>query len=177
MKLKVLLSSLVMMLVISLLAGCGKESKEPVAINEETDKCATCNMQVDDGAYATQLITENGKVYKFDDIGCMNEWKSENSDEAVFIAFVRDNVTLDWVVFEDAYFAFDPSFETPMAYGIVTFKDKNDAQKFIDEKGVGKLMTSADLSSHTWERNKEKMKMKMKMGQGDNHEESSHMEG
>ncbi|MBE1445769.1 nitrous oxide reductase accessory protein NosL [Paenibacillus sp. OAS669] len=164
-----LLISLMMMLV--LLSGCGKESYSAVPINEATDKCAICNMQVKDDAFAVQLTTKEGKNYKFDDIGCMNEWVGKNGIETVGAEFVRDYNTKEWIAYNTASYVYDATFKTPMAYGIYSFKDKQSAQKFIDEQKKGKLMTSADLKNHTWER----AKGTMDMG-GHSHDSNSHSE-
>ncbi|OXM83044.1 nitrous oxide reductase accessory protein NosL [Paenibacillus rigui] len=164
-----LLSSLI--LLFAVLSGCGKEKYTAVPVNEATDKCAICNMQVKDDAFAVQLTTKDGKNYKFDDIGCMNEWVNKNGIETVGAEFVRDYNTKDWIPYNTASYVYDATFKTPMAYGIYSFKDKTSAQKFIDEQKKGKLLASEDLKSHTWER----AKGTMDMG-GNNHDKQAHSE-
>lgn len=150
--------SAVLMLALGVFAltavACGAKEAEPAAINEDVDKCELCNMQVSDDGFATQLLTKEGKVYKFDDIGCMNAWKLENKDAEIVIEFVRDHETNEWISLDNAFFAYDPDFKTPMAYGLVSFKDEASARAFIEKEGKGKLLSAADLASHTWERNK-----------------------
>jgi len=143
----------------ALLTACGGKTYEAVPINEDTDVCAICNMQVKDDAYATQLTTKDGKTYKFDDIGCMNEWKTKNGVDGIGMDFVRDYNDLEWVEFSKATYVYDASIRTPMAYGIVSFKDKASAEAFAAEQGVGKVMSAEDLSKHTWEQNKQGMNM------------------
>jgi len=149
--------SAAMMLMVGLLAAaaaaCGNDEPEPAAINPAVDKCDLCNMQVGDDGFATQLLTKEGRVYKFDDIGCMFAWKRDNAGAEIVIEFVRDHYTREWIKLESAFFAYDPSFSTPMAYGLVSFKDEASARKFIETEGKGRLMSAADLKSHTWERN------------------------
>ncbi|HEY8529528.1 MAG TPA: nitrous oxide reductase accessory protein NosL [Paenibacillaceae bacterium] len=141
------------MLLVSACGGGG--DPRPAAINEATDKCDACNMQVKDDGFATQLITKDKRVYKFDDIGCMNKWKTENPGAEIAIEFVRDHETLEWVKAENAFYAYDPSFQTPMAYGIVSFRDKASAEKFVADHGTGVVMDWAQLQNHTWERHKD----------------------
>jgi len=145
----------------TLLAACGKDKYEPKAVNPEIDRCTTCNMAVNDDPFATQVITKEGQSLKFDDIGCMYEWFKENGKDTVGAAYVRDYHTKDWVLYEKAYYVYDASFQTPMAYGIVSFKSESEARKFAEEQGKGQLMTASELDSHTWERNREMME-KMK---------------
>lgn len=155
---KKLTLSLAIVMIILVLSACGAKKYEPQAINEATDKCAVCNMQVKDDQFATQAVLKDGKSLKFDDIGCYNEWKSKNGTEQVGATFVRDYHSKEWIELEKAYYVYDKSFKSPMAYGIYSFKDKATAEKFIAENGKGKLMTGSELGSHTWERNSDKMK-------------------
>ncbi|UQZ81210.1 NosL [Paenibacillus konkukensis] len=152
-------ASVFLMILIVMLSGCGKEKYAAVPINEATDKCAICNMQVKDDAFATQLTTKEGKNYKFDDLGCMNEWVGKYGIDTVGAEFVRDYNTKEWINYDKATYVYDASFKTPMAYGIYSFKDKSTAQTFIDEQKKGKLMSAADLKNHTWERAKGAMDM------------------
>lgn len=142
-----------------LLAACGGKQYEPQAINEATDVCAICKMAVKDDQYATQIITKDGQSLKFDDIGCMNKWKQENGTETIGAAFVRDYNSKQWLRYEKAYYVYDASFKTPMAYGIVSFEKEADAKAFIAEQGKGKLMTAEELANHSWEVHRDMMNM------------------
>ncbi|MDF2837555.1 MAG: hypothetical protein K0Q63_3195 [Paenibacillus sp.] len=139
------------------LAACGGEKYEAQAINEETDICVICKMAIKDDQYATQIVTKDGQSLKFDDIGCLNTWKTENGTDTIGAAFVRDYDTKQWLRYEKAYYAYDPTYQTPMAYGIVSFEKQEDAEAFIAEQGKGTLMTADDLASHTWKVNMEMM--------------------
>ncbi|MFB9274307.1 nitrous oxide reductase accessory protein NosL [Cohnella cellulosilytica] len=149
----------VVALVLAVVAGCGEKKYEAVPINEEVDVCAICKMQIKDDAYATQLTTKDGKNYKFDDIGCMNEWKTQNGTDNIGMDFVRDYNDKEWIEFSAATYVYDASIRTPMAYGIVSFKDKKSAEAFIAEQGVGQLMSADDLAKHTWTQNTDGMNM------------------
>jgi len=161
----------ILLVLTMLLAACGKDKYEPKAVNPEIDRCATCNMAVGDDPFATQVVTKEGQSFKFDDVGCMHEWIMENGKEVIGAAYVRDYHTKSWVLYEQAYYVYDASFKTPMAYGIVSFKNESEAKAFIEEQGKGKLMTASELDSHTWERNREMMEMHM---EGMNEHSHSH---
>ncbi|GFN32303.1 nitrous oxide reductase accessory protein NosL [Paenibacillus xylaniclasticus] len=163
-----------LLIALLLMTGCGESKYKAVAINEETDKCDNCNMQVKDDAFATQLTTKEGKTYVFDDIGCMNEWLTKHSDEKIGASFVRDYNNSEWIKYEDAYYAYDPSFRSPMAYGILSFKDKESAEQFVKSQNKGIVMTSEELANHSWARNTEMMHGMMEMGQ--EHDEQAHSE-
>ncbi|MGX1195069.1 nitrous oxide reductase accessory protein NosL [Metabacillus sp. SLBN-84] len=142
--------------VILLLGACSQEVK-PRAINEETDVCEVCNMAVMDNQFATQAILENKKVLTFDDIGCMFTWKNE-SMEKIKATFVRDYNTEDWIESEKAFYVYEKSIKTPMAYNVISFAEEKDAKTFTEKNG-GELLSYEDLSNHKWEMNKEMMDM------------------
>lgn len=157
-----------------IITGCGKQAIEPVAINEQTDKCEICNMAVKDNPFATEIILENGKALVFDDIGCMNKWMVENKDKKVDSLFVRDFQTSEWLEMDQATYVFDKSIKTPMAYNIISFENKKDAETFISENN-GTLLSYSDLENHSWEMNKEMME-NMKNMKMDEHSEGAEME-
>lgn len=150
---------IVLLLAFGLLAACGHEGHEPHAINEETDICVFCKMAIRNDEYATQLVTKDGQSLKFDDIGCMHEWKSENGTDTIGAEFVRDFHSLQWIDYNKAYYVYDSSIMTPMAYGVLSFHEQSAAQAFIDEHGTGKLMTASELANHSWEVNPDMMDM------------------
>ncbi|RAR41149.1 MULTISPECIES: nitrous oxide reductase accessory protein NosL [unclassified Paenibacillus] len=151
--------TLIMVAILMILSACGGEKYEPQAINENTDVCVICKMAVKDDQYATQIITKDGQSLKFDDIGCLNTWKKENGTDTIGAEFVRDFNSKQWLRYEKAYYAYDPSYQTPMAYGIVSFEQEADATAYIEEQGKGKLMTAEDLANHSWEVNRDMMDM------------------
>ncbi|WP_240636723.1 nitrous oxide reductase accessory protein NosL [Paenibacillus silvae] len=175
-----------------MLTACGQKYAA-VPINEEVDICAICNMQVKDDAFATQLTTKDGKNYKFDDIGCMNEWKKQNGTDNIGMDYVRDYNDKEWIEFSKATYVYDASLKTPMAYGVLNFKDKASAEAFVAEQGVGTIMTADELASHDWTQNMDNMNMEgdghghshdgdgmnHDMGQGSDHDmsEGDHQEG
>ena len=146
--------------------ACGRSEYAARAVNEETDRCAQCNMAVADDAHATQIVLKDGRALIFDDIGCMYAWMAENGDDEVGQAFVRDYHDLGWIKLEKAYYVYDASFRTPMAYGVLSFASKSDAEAFIAEQGKGVLMTADDLSGHSWERNRDMMEGMEEHGHG-----------
>lgn len=85
--------------------------------------------------FATEIITPDGEVFKFDDIGCMIEFKKTKSLPSGSVMFVRDFYTKDWVRIENAYFVKSEKIQTPMNYFIATFKTRESIEKFLREYG------------------------------------------
>ena len=124
---------------------------EPDAIDPDTDVCEVCAMAVADDQYATQIVLENDRSLKFDDLGCLYGWIEENGKDDIGAAFVRDFHSEEWILLEDATYVFDEEIETPMAYGIISFENAEDAESYMEEHGLGELLTAEDLDDHKWE--------------------------
>lgn len=165
--------AMILLLGTVMLTACGQKYAA-VPINEDVDICAVCNMQVKDDAFATQLITKDGKTLKFDDLGCMNQWKKENGTDNIGMDYVRDYNDKEWIEFNKATYVYDSSLRTPMAYGIVNFKDKASAEAFVTEQGVGKMMNADELASHEWTQNMDNMNME---GHGHGHDQDEADQG
>lgn len=103
--------------------------------------------------YATEIVTADGEVYKFDDIECMDEFVEmapELKEENTAKHYVRDVDTGEWVDLEKAFHAYHPDFWTPMANGVVSFKDKESAEKYVKEQGIGEVLDYESLKKHEW---------------------------
>ncbi len=129
---------------------------EPEDVSEN-DVCDVCAMAVPNDQHATQIVLTNDRSLKFDDIGCLHTWIDENGTDDIGAAFVRDYNTEEWIDIEGATFVYEETIETPMAYGVISFKDSEDAEAFIDDFGKGTIMTRDELYDHEWKMNKEMM--------------------
>ncbi|WNF36736.1 nitrous oxide reductase accessory protein NosL [Bacillaceae bacterium IKA-2] len=155
------------LLMIFVVASCGSSDEvfPPEEVQAGVDRCEHCNMLVPDDLNATQLILNDGRSLKFDDIGCMVEWVMDSGLEDVNVRYVRDYSSEEWFEMEQATFVYHKEFRTPMAYGIFSFSSKDAADAFVIEQGKGIALTYADLEGHTWERDMEMMQhMKKEMG-------------
>lgn len=168
---KSLASMALILSLVLVLAGCGKTKYEPVAIDESVDKCPVCNMAVADDSFATEIILKNKKALKFDDLGDLFVWKAKNGESDIGEQFVRDYNTREWLKLSDATYVYDKSTRTPMAYNVISFKDKADAEAFVQKEGAGEILTADQLADRKWEPNEEMMKQMMG-DSGDMHMES-----
>lgn len=132
-----------------IMSGCGTKEIEPRAIDEKNDICIECNMGVADDQFATQLVTEKGKVFTFDDIGCMFEWKEKNEHEVIAAEFVRDYETLEWLKLEDAVYVYHPEIYTPMAFNVISFASEEKAKAFAAEYDA-EIMIGSEINKHSW---------------------------
>ncbi len=66
---------LFILVIITMVSAC-KSGPETLQIGK--DSCAFCKMQLMDEKFGAEIVTEKGKVYKFDDTGCMLNFEREN---------------------------------------------------------------------------------------------------
>jgi copper chaperone NosL len=110
------------------LANCQSATLEPAAI-EANDMCAFCRMSISEKQYAAELIDRDGEVFKFDDIGCMANFRKEKkNDGSIRATFVMDFERREWLRADDAFYVRSAELKTPMSGGIVALKDESNAQ-------------------------------------------------
>jgi copper chaperone NosL len=85
--------------------------------------------------FASEIVTPDGEVYKFDDIGCMIEFSNAKELPEGSVMFVRDFYTREWIKIEDALFVKSEKIQTPMNYFVVTFKTRETLERFMKEYG------------------------------------------
>jgi len=106
---------------------------------EPGDVCYLCKMAISRLEFATEVVTPDGEVYKFDDLGCMMKFKKQKGLPQGSVMFVRDFYTKEWVRIEKAFFARSEKIRTPMNYSVATFKTKKSLEKFLKEYGGEKF--------------------------------------
>jgi copper chaperone NosL len=120
-----------------LLTACESKSRDPVAL-EPDDACASCRMLISERRYAAELIDGEEEVYKFDDIACMLRFarlRGIERSKATF--YVMDYAGgKDWIEGTQAHFIkFRSSVSSPMASGIVAFRDAASAATAGSKEG------------------------------------------
>lgn len=122
-------------------------SQKPAVIHYGSDECAHCKMMITDAQFASQIVTDKGKAYKFDAIECMAVYYRMNKDEL-------DEVTLyvsdydnpgNWLNAKDAQYVKSKVVNSPMGESLLAFPSKEKAQKHISER-PGKLLKWAEVS-------------------------------
>jgi len=109
--------------------SCAKTEVVPIKLNVDT--CDFCKMTIADGKYAAEVISEKGRVFKFDDIMCMIQYKKENSNTKMTAHYVN-NYTQDNVLIpvKTAFFLSGGRIQSPMRGGVIAFSSENEAKEF-----------------------------------------------
>lgn len=143
-----------MTLVASVVLGaCQQASYEPHAIDHDIDTCEICNMAINDRQAATQIVMEDGRAVKFDDIGCMMQYKEENEDtsDTFHTEYINSYDEQGWVEAKESIYVYDEDINTPMGNGVISFSSLENAETFIEKEGYGELLQYEDLSKHDWD--------------------------
>jgi len=110
-------------LIVFAFAGCEKKdyTKEPAVMHWDRDMCERCKMAISERKFAVQSIDEKGKVYKFDDIGCLILWQKLEHPEIKFVkVWITDAKSGEWIDAKSAKYTTDSI--TPMGYGFAAHK-------------------------------------------------------
>lgn len=109
--------------------SCAKTEVVPIKLNVDT--CDFCKMTIADGKYAAEVITEKGRVYKFDDFMCMVNYGKENSNTKIAAYYVNDYLQDNVLIpAKTAFFVSGGTIQSPMRGGIIAFSSENDAKEF-----------------------------------------------
>jgi copper chaperone NosL len=111
------------------LSSCGSNGPEPIKLN--VDSCDFCKMSIADGKFGAEVITQKGRTYKFDDLGCMMNYCKENKNTVFSNYYVHDytkNNTL--IPAEKAYYLKGGSIVSPMQGNTMAFSSEKDAKQY-----------------------------------------------
>jgi copper chaperone NosL len=130
-----------------LLAGIMSCSVEPEPIQYGTDACHACKMTLMDKKFGAELVTNKGKVYKFDDVNCMLNFfnSAENSqDEFKYKLVVDFTQPAKLIEASDAFYLKSPQIKSPMASQIAAF-EKEESMKSLKQEWDGIYLVWGEL--------------------------------
>jgi copper chaperone NosL len=117
------LSASIAALTVALLAGC---TRGPEEFHFGEDLGAYCRMPIVDGRFAAQIVTQTGRVYKFDSIECMASYLAfQVTDETDVHSVWVSNAAKpgELLPATDAVFVRHPSIRSPMGGGWAAYAD------------------------------------------------------
>jgi copper chaperone NosL len=119
-------------------------SDKPVPIKLNADNCDFCMMGISDGRHGAEIITEKGRVYKFDDIACMSHYCKDNANIKIKAYYVHDYTKNNELIpAESAFFVWGGTIKSPMNGNIAAFNNKSEAKAFeAQSKGEEKEWTA-----------------------------------
>jgi copper chaperone NosL len=122
------------------LASC---ANGPEPINYGHDECEFCRMLITDNKYGAELVTDKGKIYKFDSIECMVEFSlvkntlGDTNNKLLITDFYNPGNFIDA---RNSFYVKNDDFRSPMGLNVTAFNSEEQAQKFISANGGEKLI-------------------------------------
>lgn len=127
-----------------LAAAC---SQEPAVIHYGSDECAHCKMMITDNQFASQIVTEKGKAYKFDAIECMTAYSREHHDDLDgalrYVSNYNEGGT--WLRAEEAQYVKSEVVNSPMGESLLAFPSSESARQHMAER-PGRLLQWKEVS-------------------------------
>lgn len=120
-----------------LILSCKTKSEiKPAEVFYGQDICEKCKMIISEKVFSAQYLLRRGEAKKFDDIGCMMHFLSEQETEKgkVLAIFVRDYNSKEWIDGEKAYYVWGKNIKTPMGHGLAALKEKEAAEEIAKTK-------------------------------------------
>jgi len=124
--------------------GCGSN---PEPINYGHDECDFCRMLITDNRYGSELVTDKGKVFKFDEVSCMIEYAlvknfiGDANQKFLVTDFPNPATFIDATA---AFYVENDNFRSPMGLNVMAFDSEISRQKFVAESG-GSLLNWVDV--------------------------------
>lgn len=124
------------LLVPAFLYSCFNDKPVPIKLN--ADNCDFCMMGISDGRHGAEIITEKGRIYKFDDIACMAHYCKDHKETKIKKYYVHDYTKNNELIpAESAFFVSGGAIKSPMNGNIAAFTDKSEAKAFeAQSKGL-----------------------------------------
>lgn len=129
------MKKLFLLLFVLVFTSCAQKP-EPLVAGK--DSCHHCKMPVADTRFGAELITNKGRIYKFDDVNCMIQWKALPENKEVqysHVLVVNYFDTTDLLEAANAVFLKSADIRTPMNSGFAAFSSEENARKLLNEYG------------------------------------------
>jgi copper chaperone NosL len=122
---------------------------EPEPIRYGEDACHHCKMTLVDKKFGAELVTQKGKIFKFDDVNCMLSFynsKEIATDEFSHKLVVDFSRPAKLIEADKAFFLKSPMIQSPMISQVAAFENEQDMKAAKDElRGIylvwGELVT------------------------------------
>ena len=129
-----------------LLFGLVSCNSGPQPIKLGTDACDFCKMSIAGKNFGAEIITDKGKVYKFDDTHCFATFRKKNIDSNIIkhVYFVNFMNPHNFIDADHVFFLESNELHSPMGGNTAAFENKEDL-KMTQQKVQGNEITLQEL--------------------------------
>lgn len=112
-----------------LLSACGSNGPEEIKLN--SDHCDFCKMTISNGKFGAELITQKGRVYKFDDLLCMISYAKTNTIVPYKSHYVGDYTKENKLIAaEKCFYIKGGTIKSPMGGNFAAFTNSKEQNEF-----------------------------------------------
>ena len=112
--------------------ACGTNGPEPIKLN--SDNCDFCKMTISNGKFGAELITQKGRIYKFDDLRCMVSYAKSSTTvpyKAFYVSdYLKDNTLVN---VEKCFYIKGGEIKSPMGGNLAAFTSPKDQKEFQEK--------------------------------------------
>ena len=119
------------LLLIIVATGC---NSGPKPINLGKDKCNHCKMPISDARFGAEIVSDKGKIFKFDDTRCILGFLAEGKikkEEAAQIYFSNFYKPHQLLPLEDVTFYQSPGLKSPMNGNIAALNHRDSLESIL----------------------------------------------
>lgn len=113
----------------------------PGALRVGVDACPYCNMTILDARYAAQMVSSTGKIFNYDDVGCLLDHvlgyggpKATPKELYVADFATSERKEARFVPVAQAHFLFNARIRTPMGVGLLAFSKAAGLEAYLKER-------------------------------------------
>lgn len=108
------------------------DAPKPIKMGE--DVCVLCKMTIVDLKFATELVTDKGRYYIFDDLSCMKKFVNEDTTVNVVRMYVPNYLNeTELLDLKSAFFIRGGDIQSPMIGNTAAFKTIKEAEEYAQK--------------------------------------------
>ncbi len=112
----------------------------PESIAYGNDNCANCMMTISDPKYGSELISDKGKIFKFDSIECLADYSTKAKSNTIGSMWVTDFSNKEnFINTKEALFLKSEKLRSPMGLNLSAHKTLDNFNSVKSEFGGEKL--------------------------------------
>ena len=127
--------AIIVLLSLLIIPSCGSE---PEPIDYGHDECEFCRMLITDDKYGAELVTDKGKLYKFDSMECMVGFSlvkntlGDTNNKLLITDFKSPGNFIDA---RNSFYVKNDQFRSPMGLNVTAFSSMQASEKFMSDNG------------------------------------------
>ncbi len=128
-----LVSTFYLLMTLMLLVSC---KQEPKPIDYGVDACHFCRMTIVDKIHGAEMVTDKGKIFKFDAAECLFRYMNdiEVGEKHLFLTNHFENPG-ELIPMKEAMYLQSENLPSPMGAFLTAFRSKQKAIEIREEKG------------------------------------------